>query len=157
MEIETRALTAFAWLARSGVAFDRAAWDYLTQEAKRAAVELTARLDAEAPPRPGYFAGGKPWAWNSRREVKAAFEAAGIHLECTDDEALSQLAHPMAALLGDYRSAMKRVSSYADWTNHVAGDGRVYADRDLAGGNSGLARMRRIVLWTSPAPGRDRW
>jgi DNA polymerase-1 len=36
-EIETRALPAFLWLARSGVAFDRAAWDCLTREAEQAA------------------------------------------------------------------------------------------------------------------------
>src|SRR5262249_48557327 len=42
-EIETRALQAFFWLARSGVAFDRPAWDELTREADEAAKALSDR------------------------------------------------------------------------------------------------------------------
>jgi DNA polymerase III epsilon subunit-like protein len=46
--IEDRALPAFVWLARSGVAFDRQAWDALTKEAQAAAQQLATQLDAAA-------------------------------------------------------------------------------------------------------------
>jgi DNA polymerase-1 len=137
-DIETRALPAFLWLARSGVAFDRAAWDALTREATEAARDLAARLDAAAPPRPGFLASEGAWEWDSPQQVKAALEAAGVRLESTDDEALAAVDHPMAGLLRDYRAARKRATTYGtDWGKHAAADGRVYAGWNQLGSVAG--------------------
>src|SRR5262249_30290062 len=62
--IEARAQPAFLWLARSGVAFDRDAWDSLTREAEQAAKEIANRLDEVAPHRPGFLPGQGSWDWN---------------------------------------------------------------------------------------------
>jgi DNA polymerase I-like protein with 3'-5' exonuclease and polymerase domains len=127
--IEERALPAFVWLARCGVAFDRQAWDALTKEAQTAAERLAAQLDDAAPQRPGFLGKEGAWDWNSPKQVKAAFEAADINLETTDDDALARLDHPMAALLREYRATQKWVTTYGiDWSKHAAEDGRIYAD-----------------------------
>jgi DNA polymerase-1 len=139
-DIESRALPAFVWLARSGVAFDRDAWDGLTREAEQAARELAARLDAAAPPRPGFLIGAGAWDWDSPQQVKAAFEAAGVALASSEDEALARVGHPMAALLREYRAARKRVTTYGtDWGRHAAADGRVYAAWNQLGSVAGRA------------------
>jgi DNA polymerase-1 len=138
LRIEERALPAFLWLARSGVAFDRDAWDSLTREAEDAVRELSARLDAAAPHRPGFLSSEGAWDWNSPQQVKATFEAAGIRLESTDDEALAQVDHPMAALLRDHRAAHKRVTTYGtEWGRHAAQDGRIYAAWNQLGSVAG--------------------
>jgi DNA polymerase-1 len=156
-DIETRALPAFLWLARSGVAFDRAAWDALTREAEQTAQELAGRLDVAAPPRPGSLAFEATWDWNSPMQVKAAFEAAGVALESTDDEALAQTKHPMAALLREYRAARKRVSTYGkDWTQHVAADGRVYASWNQLGSVAGRTSCSAPNLQQVPRDPRYR-
>jgi DNA polymerase-1 len=137
-DIERSALPAFLWLARSGVAFDRAAWDALTREAVQAAAGLADRLDAAGPRRPGFLSREGAWDWNSPQQVKAAFEALGIHLESTEDEALAKVEHPLAALLRDYRVAQKRVTTYGtDWSKHAAEDGRIYASWKQVGSVAG--------------------
>jgi DNA polymerase I-like protein with 3'-5' exonuclease and polymerase domains len=136
--IEARALPAFLWLARSGVAFDRTAWDILTRQAEQAAKELAERLDAAAPPRSGCLISQGAWDWNSPQQVKEAFEAAGIHLESTEDEALAPVDHPMAALLREYRAAQKCVSTYGtDWGARAHRDGRIYANWNQLGSVAG--------------------
>src|SRR5262249_34669281 len=56
------------------------------------------------------------------------------------DETLARIDHPLAALLRDYRAATKRVGTYgADWLQHVAGDGRVYASWNQLGSVAGRA------------------
>jgi DNA polymerase-1 len=138
-DIEHRCLPAVLWLARSGIAFDRAAWDALTVEADAEAFRLGKDLDdaAPAPPddRRGMFNG---WNWDSAEQVKEAFAAAGVLLKSTDDEALAGVAHPMAGLLRSYRAAKKRSSTYGQkWLNHVASNGRVYAGWRQIGADSG--------------------
>jgi DNA polymerase-1 len=137
-QIERRALPAFLWLARSGVAFDRAAWEALTREASAEAEALAVQVDAAAPPRPGFLAREGAWDWNSPQQAKAAFEALGIPLECTEDETLAKVEHPLAALLRDYRAAQKRVTTYGtDWSKHAAEDGRIYAAWNQLGSVAG--------------------
>jgi DNA polymerase-1 len=152
-EIETRALPAFVWLARSGVAFDRATWDSLTREAEQAAQELAARLDAAAPPRPGFLVKDGAWDWNSPQQVKAAFEAAGIKLDSTEDEALAGVDHPMAALLRDYRVAQKRVTTYG---KHAREDGRIYAAWNQLGSVAGRTSCSSPNLQQVPRDPRYR-
>jgi DNA polymerase-1 len=156
-KIETRALPAFLWLARSGVAFDLDAWDSLTHEAGQAAQEMADRLDAAAPSRPGFLATEGAWNWDSPQQVKAAFEAAGVNLESTGDEALAGVDHPLAALLRDYRAARKRVTTYGtDWGKHAIEDGRIHADWNQLGSVAGRTSCSAPNLQQVPRDPRYR-
>jgi DNA polymerase-1 len=156
-EIETRALPAILWLARSGAAFDGQAWEALTREAEQAAQHLAARLDAAAPARPGYLFAAGAWEWDSPQQVKAAFEAAGFPLESTDDEALAAVDHPMAALLREYRAARRLVTAYGtDWSKHAAEDGRIYANWNQLGSVAGRTSCSAPNLQQVPRDPRYR-
>jgi DNA polymerase-1 len=155
--IEQRALPAFVWLALSGVGFDRPAWDSLTREAEREAEESADRLDAAAPLRPGSPTRDGAWNWNSPRQVQAAFEAAGIQLVNTKDETLAAVAHPMAALLRDYRAAQKYVSTYGrDWGIKALRDGRIYATWNQLGSVAGRTSCSAPNLQQVPRDPRYR-
>jgi DNA polymerase-1 len=155
--IEQRALPAFHWLARSGVGFDRAAWDSLTREAEREAEEAADRLDAAAPLRPGSPTRDGAWNFNSPQQVRAAFEAAGIHLENTRDETLASVAHPMAALLRDLRHTRKRLSTYGSaWGTRALRDGRIYATWNQLGSVAGRTSCSSPNLQQIPRDPRYR-
>jgi DNA polymerase I-like protein with 3'-5' exonuclease and polymerase domains len=137
-DIETRALPAFLWLARSGVAFDREAWAALTREAEQAVQELAVQLDAVAPSRTDFLVGTTVWNWDSPQQVQAAFAAAGVLLKSTDDDSLAGVDHPMASLLRTYRAAQRLVTAYgADWSQHAAANGRIYANWNQLGSVAG--------------------
>jgi DNA polymerase I-like protein with 3'-5' exonuclease and polymerase domains len=125
--IEGRCLPAIVWLSRQGVAFDRDRWLDLARQASAEAGRLRGELDQAAPPRPGSLY-GEAWNWDSPQQVKEAFALLGIALDKTDDNALAGVAHPLAALVRQYREAGKRGTTYgAGWVaDHVAPDGRVY-------------------------------
>jgi DNA polymerase-1 len=128
-EIERRCLPAVLWMSRCGVAFDREAWQGLTREAEAQADDLRQQLDALAPSRPEHLEGLAPWNWDSPVEVRAAFAALGIALGSTDDEALAAVAHPLAPLIRQYRSASKLVTTYGlEWTKAAYHDGRLHCD-----------------------------
>jgi DNA polymerase-1 len=155
--IDERALPAFLWLAGSGVAFDRQAWNALTREAEQAAKGLADQLDAAAPQRPGFLTREGAWDWNSPAQVKAVFGGAGINLESTDDDALAGLDHPLAALLRDYRATHKRVTTYGtDWSRHAAEDGRIYADWNQLGSVAGRTSCSSPNLQQAPRDPRYR-
>jgi DNA polymerase-1 len=133
------------------------AWDALTLEAEQAAGELADQLEAAAPPRPGTGSGRNSWNWNSPQQVKAAFEALGLHLESTKDDALAKVNHPLAGLLRDYRAARKRVTTYGtDWAKHVAEDGRVYASWNQLGSVAGRTSCSEPNLQQVPRDPRYR-
>jgi DNA polymerase I len=126
-EVECRCLPAVAWMARSGVALDRPAWESRARAAMFEADELCQRLDAAARPKDGYLTGMGAWDWDSPQQAREALAAVGCPVESTRDEALALIDHPVAALLREYRSARKRVTTYGTgWLSHVAPDGRVY-------------------------------
>jgi DNA polymerase-1 len=138
-DIEHRALPALVWLARSGVAFDVATWQGLAADAAEEVLRLVKGLDAIAPrpDQPGMFA-GFGWNWDSPRQVTQVFAALGIVLESTDDDHLAKVNDPLAALLRKYRQARKRCTTYGTgWLQHVADDGRVYAEWRQIGAASG--------------------
>jgi DNA polymerase-1 len=83
------------------------------------------------------------WDWNSPAQVKQALAAVGVQVEDTADEALAAVDHPLAALVREYRSATKRCSTYGqDWLQHVASDGRVYAQWVQLGSRAGRMSCR---------------
>jgi DNA polymerase-1 len=138
LKVEERALPAFVWLRLAGVFFDRPAWQALADGARRDADDLTRRLDAAAPDRPGFPGKDGAWSWASPRQVREALKLLGHDLGSTGDETLARIDHPLAALLREYRAATKRASTYgADWLKHVADDGRIYASWNQLGSVAG--------------------
>ncbi len=122
----------------AGVGFDRAAWDALAHEATDQAAELSRRLDAEAPHRPGCLIQDGAWNWSSPEQIKEAFAAFGVKLKSTDDDALAAVPHPLAALVREYRSANKLASTYGvGWYAKALHDGRIYAGWRQIGADSG--------------------
>jgi DNA polymerase-1 len=151
-EIERRCLPALAWLARSGVPFDRPAWAALAHRAQQEAEALADRLDDLAPAREGYLARQGAWNWSSPDQVKEAFAALGVALESTDDDALAAAGHPAAELLREYRAASKIASTYGlEWLRQHAGpDGRVYAGWRQIGCITGRMACREPNLQNLP-------
>jgi DNA polymerase-1 len=152
-EIETRCLPGMVWLATAGVPFDRAAWEALARQAGAEAADLTRRLDAVAPPRPGYLEGMATWNWDSPAQVKEALAAAGCPVESTEDDALAALDHPLAELLRQHREARKRCTTYGtDWfVKHTLADGRIYADWQQCGAKTGRMASGRPNLQNVPS------
>jgi DNA polymerase-1 len=150
-EIESRCLPALVWLAQHGVPFDRDTWDRLARQAETDVSELTAKLDAAAGRREGYLGEQGVWDWNSPAQVKQALAAVGCPVEDTTDEALAAVDHPLAALVRDYRHAMKRQTTYGrDWLQHVAPDGRVYAHWVQLGSRAGRMSCREPNMQQIP-------
>jgi DNA polymerase-1 len=98
-KIERDCLPARVWLADSGVAFDAQTWESLATEAMIEANELRAQLDAEAAACNGPLPPSGSRSWNSPKQVKAIFEAAGHPLERTDDATLAGVDHVMGRLV----------------------------------------------------------
>jgi DNA polymerase I len=142
-EIERRCLPALVWLSGQGVPFDRDTWSALARQTEAEALALTERLDAAAGRRDGFLAEMATWDWNSPQQAKQALAAVGCPVEDTTDEALAAVDHPLAALLREYRSASKRHTTYGqDWLQHVASDGRVYAQWVQLGSRAGRMSCR---------------
>jgi DNA polymerase-1 len=136
--VESRCLPAVAWLARSGVPFDRAAWEAPAREARAQADALAVRLDDAAPARDGCLTREGAWNWNAPEQVKEAFARAGVGLDATDDDSLAGCDHPLADLLRRYRAASRLATTYGPrWLRHVAPDGRVYAGWRQIGSDAG--------------------
>jgi DNA polymerase-1 len=156
-EIERHCLPAMAWLAGAGVPFDRDAWQALTRQAADEAQALAQLLDEAAPPRDGYLSRSGAWNWSSPEQVKAAFAAAGVTLDNTDDDALAGVAHPLAPLLREYRSADKLATTYGDkWLGNVSADGRVYAEWRQLGCITGRMSSSSPNMQNLPGDGRYR-
>jgi DNA polymerase-1 len=132
--IEERALPAFVWMRGAGAPFDRAAWQALADEARREAEDLARRLDEAAPARPGFLTRSGAFEWDSPQQAQEALALLGHAVGNTDDETLARIGHPLADLLRQYRAATKRGGTYgADWLQHVAADGRIYASWNQLG------------------------
>ena len=65
-EIERRCQPAVLWITRQGVAFDRARWQQLAQEAGRESERVCQELDQQAPNRPGTLEGTAPGIGTAR-------------------------------------------------------------------------------------------
>jgi DNA polymerase-1 len=154
--IEARAVPAVAWMAGAGVGFDRAAWGKLAAEAEAERDRLRGLLDDEAPTPDGRLF--KAINWNSTDQVQEVFRKAGVVLDSTGDDALAACDHPLAALLRDYRTAAKLVSTYGrDWLKHVASDGRAYPGwQQIGAGASGRMSCRDPNVQNLPRDPRYR-
>lgn len=137
VEVESRCLPATVWMGNAGVAVDRERWCGLAKDAADEAARLREQLDALAPPKPGELFDA--WNWDSPEQVKQALRLAGCETASTADEALAALDHPLARLLRKHRQASKQSSAFGPaWVKqHVAADGRVYADWKQIGSRAG--------------------
>jgi DNA polymerase-1 len=155
--IENRAVPAVAWLSSAGVAFDRAAWHTLADDARAEADRLAGELDRAAPPRSQGELFGSGWKWDSPKDVAAALAAAGCHVEGTGDDTLAALDLPLANLLRDYRAAKKRATTYGPrWLKDSHAGGRVYAGWRQLGANSGRMACAAPNLQNLPRDPRYR-
>jgi DNA polymerase-1 len=156
--VEMGCLPALVWLSRSGVAFNRDAWEAMARQAGGEANALALQLDGAASPVPGELAGMSGRNWDSPAQVKGALAVVGCEVDSTDDDALAAVDHPLAELIRQYRGASKRVSTYGlDWLKHVRPDGRVYAHwLQLGAGASGRMSCARPNLQQIPQGGYRR-
>jgi DNA polymerase-1 len=156
-EIERRCLPAVAWLSRSGVPFDRAAWDRIAEQAAAEADRLGDRLDAEAPRPNGCLLAEGAVNWSSPQQVVQVFERLGIDLPNADDDSLAAVDHPLAALLRDYRSANKLATTYGkDCVKDAYHDGRLYPSWKQIGADSGRMACSAPNLQNLPRDPRYR-
>jgi DNA polymerase-1 len=156
-EIEKRCLPAVVWLSASGIGFDADGWHQLANDAAVRTESLARELDAAAPDRPGHLTREGAFDWNSPQQVKEAFALLGHALDSTDDDALAGVAHPLAGLLRDYRSAGKLVSTYGvSWYGDALHDGRVYAGWQQIGADSGRIACSKPNLQNLPRDSRYR-
>jgi DNA polymerase-1 len=155
-KIEQDCLPAMVWLADSGVAFDAQTWHSLGMEAATEAKRLAEELDAAAAP----YLGAQPHAgkcvWDNSADVKKVFLAAGFDLDSTKGDVLATIDHPLASLLRRYRSVMKLVSTYgAKWAKFLY-SGRVFADWEQIGAESGRMSCGTPNLQSLPRDKRYR-
>lgn len=153
VELENRALPAVAWMAGTGVGFDRPAWEGLAAEAATEGAARAGELTALAPARQN----GKAWNWNSPKQVTEAFAAAGVTLTTTADASLAAVNHPLAVALRAYRAAAKRSGTYGlEWLRHVSADGRVHPGWRQCGADSGRMACREPNVQNLPRDARYR-
>lgn len=156
VDLENAALPAVAWAAGAGVGFDRPAWEELAAESASDAKRLRGRLDDLLPGGPDLF-GTAPRNWDSNPQVQAAFAAAGVTLDSTDDDALAAVDHPLADALRDYRGAGKLSSTYGTaWLKHAGAGGRVYCRWRQCGTMSGRMSAADPNLQQLPRDARYR-
>ncbi len=149
-ELEMRALPAVTWLEHSGCPFDFAAWEGLAEQAQAERDRLVAELSEVA---------GADVNWASVPQVLAALRTAGLAVDDTREETLSQHAdHPLVSRLLAYREAAKRLGTYGkDWLRYASpATGRVHADWRQIGAASGRMACCSPSLQTLPRDGRYR-
>jgi DNA polymerase-1 len=151
LDIEMAALPCIAWASVHGVGFDRLAWESLARAAEDRRDRLREELDTVAPNGRNLFGVQN---WDSPEQVKAAFLSQDITIDATDDTALAEIDHFLAAMLREYRTVARLATTYGhDWLRHVARDGRIYANwRQIGAGYSGRmsckGRVRNSRLLT---------
>ena len=155
LDIESAALPCIAWASVKGVGFDRQAWEALAGQAEAERGRLREELDTQAPNSGSLF---DTRNWDSPGDVKAAFAALGLNLESTDDDALAEVDHPLAAVVRDYRSVARLATTYGrEWLRHVAPNDRVYATwKQIGAGASGRMSCKEPNLQQLPRDPRYR-
>ena len=156
MDLENAALPAVAWAAGAGVGFDRGAWQALADGSTAEGVRLRCQLDELLPGGDDLF-GPTRRNWDAPAAVRAAFAAAGVTLDATDDDTLAALDHPAAAVLREYRGATKLGTTYGvDWLKHASPGGRVYCRWSQSGTMSGRMSCSSPNLQNLPRDPRYR-
>ena len=116
-----------------------------------------APLDEVAPARDGYLTCAGGWEWDSPQQVLDALRLLGFDVADTNDDTLAGITHPLAALLREYRSAGKLVSTYGPgWAGNGLYAGRIYASWQQLGADSGRMACSKPNLQNLPRDKRYR-
>jgi DNA polymerase-1 len=132
-EIERRALPAMAWMSGAGVPFDAVGWRGRLEAVEEEKDRLEQQLGRLAPSRPG----GKPWNWNSHRQITEAFGLLGLDLPNTQVDTLRRCDHPLAEALVEHREASKVLSTYGSSLLEKVENGRIYGSWHQIGARTG--------------------
>lgn len=135
VEVEMRALPGIAWAVP--IAVDVPAWLAIADGAEAERRRLAEAMDAAAP-NPAGLPGMESRNWDSPAQVLEALTQVGVIVAATDDDTLAGIAHPLAAMLRDYRGASKRVGTYGRaWVEKHVAKGAVQASWNQLGAESG--------------------
>jgi DNA polymerase I len=74
---------------------------------------------------------------NSPKQLLVAFQEAGVEISTTDERTLAGLEHPAAKAILDARGASKKVEEATRYLKAIAVDGRIHAEFDPLGTNTG--------------------
>lgn len=122
-EVEMRCLPAIIWMSNAGVPIDFNKWCYIADGELFNAVDLEQTMNNEIR---DILEEGEKVNWSSWQQVKKIFECIGIDLPNTAFETISQIDHPLARLLTEYRERQKRISTYGrNWEQYIC-NGRIY-------------------------------
>ena len=127
VNLENRLVPAICWMERSGVNLDRSLWDELVKSAEAKATRLKEELNLSVAEHTSlgldlFGNAAVSINWDSPAQVKKLLSDLGVEIENTRHSTLesNRGAHPVIALLLDYRGAAKKVSTYGtDWEKHV--------------------------------------
>jgi DNA polymerase-1 len=136
-DAEHHALHPILWMARSGVAVNRDAWQQQADVDAAEEQELHQVLDVAGPPFPAVVLpeGSKKkkvptaWNWNSPKQVIKAFALENVTLKSTAKASMVHVKHPLGAKYRAWKAAKTRVSKFGHkWLRQLADDGRMYAN-----------------------------
>jgi len=127
VNLENRLVPAICWMERSGVNLDRNLWNKLVKSAEAKATRLKEELNLSVAEHTSlgldlFGNAAVSINWDSPAQVKKLLSDLGVEIENTRHSTLesNRGAHPVIALLLDYRGAAKKVSTYGtDWEKHV--------------------------------------
>ena len=127
INLENRLVPAICWMERSGVNLDRNLWNKLVKSAEAKATRLKEELNLSVAEHTSlgldlFGNAAVSINWDSPAQVKKLLSDLGVEIENTRHSTLesNRGAHPVIALLLDYRGAAKKVSTYGtDWEKHV--------------------------------------
>jgi DNA polymerase-1 len=127
VNLENRLVPAICWMERSGVHLDRNLWGELVKSAEAKAIQLKEELNLSVAEHTSlgldlFGNAAVSVNWDSPAQVKKLLSDLGVAIENTRHSTLeaNRGAHPVIALLLDYRGAAKKVSTYGtDWEKHV--------------------------------------
>jgi DNA polymerase I len=146
-EIERRALPAIAWMANTGLPFDRKGWTEHLKGLEKEKRLLTKELDELVPEAPD----GKARNWNSHLQVKEAFGLAGVELPNIQEKTLSRIDHPLAKNLLKYKKVSTMLSNYGPKLLEFVSKGdRIYANWHQIGAGTGRMSCSKPALQNLP-------
>lgn len=132
LELERRVTPAMVWMAAARVPIDEEDWRSYRDKTESEVAKALEKLDDIAPEHPE----GGSWNWNSWQQILKAFDLFGLELPDTTKETLSDLDHPLAAAILEYRNLKKRLDVCRQWLSR-AYEGRVSASWRQVGAETG--------------------
>jgi DNA polymerase-1 len=132
LDLERRVTPAMVWMASTGVPIDEEGWKAYQEKSEAEVAKAKENLNELAPDHPD----SGTWNWNSWQQIKTAFSLDGLELPDTTKETLSEVDHPLAEALLEYRNTKKRLDTCSLWLSQ-AHEERVYASWKQTGAETG--------------------